>query len=505
MEGVFYNFSKRHNSTKLPNDAPQTQLMLELKSATNIYNPTFIIKSMPANFYPIWTYCFVPKFQRLYFINNWTWLNGVWECSCICDVLASFRSEIGNLEEYIYRSSADYDGSIVDVMYPTTCNIETNQTPITNFFVNSLSGGFYVLGIISRESTASQGAITYYQMTPSQLSVFKSFLMSDFFLRNAGLDQLADFVPADAVKVIYNPYQYIASCTWYPFPDTAIPAEFKTSTTTVTFGWWDTGTASYPCYRLNANLPIYTDNRRFSIPWHPDSATRGDYLNHSPFTQRILRIPPFDDIVIPDEYFTYANFNDIDIEIQCDFLTGIGYMNVYSYEYGQGRTFLCARVSQKLGVDIQLAQIGTDYLGAKTVEYKAALNYVNSAAQAITSVDWMHPISSSIQGGMDLATATMDYKYGYLEDYMKSSAPQLLTSGANGSLAAYKQTAYLQTTFYRPVTEDNTHLGRPLCDIRTIKDLPGYMVILNPDVDIDCFAVEKQMITSFLQKGFFYE
>ena len=96
MNITFYQFSKRTNSTKIVN-VSGTTLNCELKDATSIFNPGLVIRAVPAGWNPIWNYAYIPAFDRYYFINNWTWLNGVWGCSLVCDVLASFKSEIGSL------------------------------------------------------------------------------------------------------------------------------------------------------------------------------------------------------------------------------------------------------------------------------------------------------------------------------------------------------------------------------------------------------------------------
>ena len=90
-------------------------------------------------------------------------------------------------------------------------------------------------------------------------------------------------------------------------------------------------------------------------------------------------------------------------------------------------------------------------------------------------------------------------------DVIKQTAPQVLSSGHNGSMVDYKQTAYLCSTFNIVTDNDNTRLGSPLCKIRTIKNIPGYIVVMNPSVDINCTDPERTAIANYMSAGFYYE
>lgn len=502
MNITFYQFSKRTNSTKIV-DVSGTTLTCELKGTTTIFNPSLVIKAVPASWNPIWNYCYIPGFNRYYFVDNWTWLNGVWECSLVCDVLATFKTDIGNMSEYVLRSSYESDGRITDESYLVKAEAQTHMTMLPDFFVRAMTGGFYVVGIIGKESTATQGAITYYQMDADQMARLRAYLLSDTFLSDQGLTNLANFIPADATKVIYNPYQYIVSCQWFPLPMTAIDSTWKTSVSTIDFGWWNTGTG-FSAYRIASNVPYYTHGELIALTSHPQ-ISRGEYINHSPYTSRVLRMSPFNEIQLPDAYFDTGD--KLYIEVQVDFITGIGNLIVQARTAENNTRMLITRMSQKIGVDIQLAQVGSDYFGA----YSQALSDFNyqwdhSFGQA-TNVDlssWASTIESGWNVGSSIAKARLSQTAG-LGNYLKAKAPQLLTAGTNGSLIAFAQNNYLCETFYIAVDDDPTQLGKPLCKIRTLNTIPGYILVMNPDVSLACFEVERSLITEFLTSGFFYE
>ena len=503
MNVTFYKFAKRNNSTKLVN-VTGTTLTCELKGQTSIVSPSLIINSVPAAWNPMWNYCYIPGFDRYYFINNWTWLNGVWECETVCDVLASFKTAIGNMSEYVMRSSAESDGLIEDSAYLAKAQVTTNMQQLPEFYVRAMTAGFYVVGIIGKDSTATQGAITYYQMTPAEMARLREYMLSDTFLTDQGLRNLTDFVPADATKVIYNPYQYIVSCQWFPFPLTAIDAAFKTAVSTINFGWWNTGTG-FTAYRINANAPVYTRSEDISIPSHPQ-ISRGAYLNHAPYTIRILRMTPFNEVQIPDQYLETGDH--ITIELQCDFITGMAALLIYAKTSNNVVKMLITRQTVKLGVDIQLAQVGADFLGARTEFINQKAGLVEGIKGSLSKVDLSSYWAMVGSAGMALGESLIQkdiYDINSMNSYMKAAAPQLLTSGSNGSMLMFAQNNYMCTTFYIITDEDNAQLGKPLCKIRTLNTIPGYITVMNPDVSLSCFEAERSLIIQFLTSGFFYE
>lgn len=503
MNITFYQFAKRNNSTKIVNTTG-TALTCELKEATSIFNPGLIIKAVPAAMNPIWNYCYIPAFERYYFVNNWQWLNGVWQCSLVCDVLASFKTEIGAMTEYVMRSASEYDGWIEDTAYIAKAEVHTEMQLLPEFYVRAMTAGFYIVGIIGKESTATQGAITYYQMTPSEMAALRAYLLSDTFLSDQGLVNLTDFVPADATKVIYNPYQYIVSCKWFPFAPTVIDAAWKTAVSTIDFGWWNTGTG-FSAYRLSSNVPVYTRSEDVTIQSHPQ-ITRGQYLNHAPYTSRVLRMTPFDEVQLPDGYLT--SLDHLTIELQCDFITGQGALLLHARTATNTEKMLMTRLTAQLGVDIQLAQVGSDYLGARTAQVHDLAAFINEAGGAISNIDLSSYGSAAVSAftaGGELAVARSVYEVSSMNNYLKAKAPQLLTSGANGSLLMFAQNNYLCNTYYLIVDEDNAQLGKPLCAVRTLNTLSGFIIVRNPDVSLACFEIERTLIAQFLSNGFFYE
>lgn len=506
MNVILYSFSKRKNSTKIPTASTGTTISCQLKENCSVLNPTLIFN--PGNsafsnpFSPSqFNYVNIPFFGRYYFVDDWTFLNGVWECRLSVDVLASFKLSIGNMSEYIVRSSVAKNGEIIDNMFPATCDIRVNNTLVASPFARSYGGGYYIVGVINNDSAASQGAVTYYQMTASQVATLKSYMMSESFLSEQGLTTqgVIEVLPKELLKTLYNPFQYIASCEWFPFPFSQIDGAWKSLDNNMQFGWWRPST-NIPGYRISSSVPVDHYVVRYPVLAHPQREARGIYLDHSPYSIRTLYFEPYGSIPLNDESIQGGDY--IRIEIDTDLVLGDSVLSVYHDRPSGSETYtnmgLLFRTSSKVSVSIQLAQNTIDIMGTKDAMI------VNAGGQLASG------ISGILKNGFSLSSIgaigdTLNSALSAVADSASNPVGQLQTSGANGSLARFAQNNYFVQQWRMIVDNDNAQKGSPLCEVRTIKNLGGYMVVDTPDVSISGFSAENNMIVGFLSGGFFYE
>ena len=85
------------------------------------------------------------------------------------------------------------------------------------------------------------------------------------------------------------------------------------------------------------------------------------------------------------------------------------------------------------------------------------------------------------------------------------STPSLSTSGSNGSLLFLEYPPKLYAKFNHVVNDDVVQLGRPLCEIRVINTLSGFIKCMDAELETAATKEEKSMVISFLNGGFFYE
>ena len=147
-----------------------------------------------------------------------------------------------------------------------------------------------------------------------------------------------------------------------------------------------------------------------------------------------------------------------------------------------------------MGVPIQIAQIGVDYLGT-----------VNTAISAVGSIAHGVGVGGAV-GGLPgaIAGATLGAISG-IGNTIASSMPQMQTGGANGSFMNMTLSTVLISHFFIPVDEDIHHKGRPLCAVKRINTLSGYVQCAEGDIDINGFDNERKIIKDYLTQGFFWE
>ena len=493
---LYQHFQKKENSTKQPaSNATAITLTGTLKEPCSVLHPVFRIERLAGDTVPsIYDYAYIDDFDRYYFVTDWRWEKPFWVCSLTVDVLASHRTDIGNLQAYIMRtdsaSAGGFDPLITDTLYPATNEVTLNQYSITSAFESTISNGIYVVGIISGDQTDAVGAISYYAMTASEFGALKNALLSDNNLITMGLAQsdgqggltpLITDMSMEMVKAMYNPYQYIVSCMWFPFQKTAISSSPVHS---IKIGWWS--------YTLDGNLinaqTIYMHEGPTTIVRHPQAALRGTYLNYAPYS-RCTVYGIFGSLPLDLSYFD----NDDDTLILryiIDLISGQCRVIFQSYQSSSASPVHHNIVETDflIGVPVQLAQIAVDYLGASVAAVDAAANTVGNAL----SLNIGGAISSAAHGVYNTINASM---------------PQMRTSGTNGSFLITN--TYLNTTFSYQfrwiVSEDIQHKGRPLCQSRIINTLDGYVLCSDGEFDISCLSEERSMISDFLTTGFFWE
>ena len=222
-------------------------------------------------------------------------------------------------------------------------------------------------------------------------------------------------------------------------------------------------------------------NYSFTVVKHPDTNSRGNYVNAAPYTLATLSFPPFGCIEIDTSVI--SNATSVNAELRIDCLSGKGVLTITA------NNTILNRVEAQIGVPIQLAQVSSDYIGA-----------VSSIAGGVSSA-----ISGAVAGGPAGIAGAIAGGVGAIGNAINALAPRAQTIGTGGGFAHLRGNFELDFQFFRPVEDDNTHHGRPLCKIRQPKNIPGYMLIQDGDIGTVGFETENEQIKSMLEAGFYYE
>ena len=466
----FYTYSKKRNSTAFPS-AGGTTFNMELKEPTSALNPTLWVAArdlpVPTVAPTIYNYASIGAFQRKYFVDDWVYNAGVWEVSLKIDPLGSWKSGIGTISCMVERSSYTYDGTIMDTSYPAKTDFEiTNIEGFSSPWANvAPSGGAYILGCINYQSSNNVGAVTYYACSQAQLSSVLNFLFGNSIYNASSITEMGQGL----YESFFNPFQYIVSCLWLPFP----ASSFGDTQTDIKVGYWSTG--------INAIMVTALGRRTYfscTIPDHPQAAARGAYLNQSPYTRLTLYAPPFGNIPVDTRGLAVGNY--LYCPVVVDHITGEATMRVNISPRGGSSVlsefrYLTERTAM-LGVPIQLAQVMNEYTTNPTGLLSDIL------AEGILSL-----IGTTVGSSINCST------------------PKVTTSGANGSFVNFMLYPGLVVEHAKISNDDNANWGKPLMQVKTISSIPGFIKAINPPIALPITETETQMIKEFMENGFYYE
>lgn len=460
---TLYSFSKKENSTAIP--ASGTDFACVLKHNSGILNPVITL-DIGTTTAPGYNYAYIPAYGRYYFIDEWTWVeNRLWSAQMSVDVLATYKSEIGASSLYILRSSAAYDGTVIDTIYPAKTSSTYQTVTGTDPFTENPASGVFVIGVAG-STVPTHGSLAYYAVDQSNMINLLSDLNNDFVTSGNGFDT-ADATEA-LQKALIDPFSYIKSCVWYPVSLGTLPI---TSYAIINLGGYDM-TNSAGNY-IAANQVYFAGSISLTMPDHPQIA-RGTYLNAA-YRRITAMIPPFGTFEIDPS--VACNYTTVYCDYHVDCTSGIGVADIGC---GNGSlTHLLARVETKVGVPIQLNAVFRDYFNA-----------ASSLGSGIISAALFNPVAGLFNG---------------VTSAINAARPIQQSMGSSGSYAAFYGTPSLYIQFMHLADEDNTRNGRPLCSIRTPSSLGGYMIAQNADIDMNGTAQEHQLIKSYLEGGFYYE
>lgn len=455
-----YTMEKYDRSTKQPTGAGKEYECLA-NAPFSILSPTLRLATGDA--VNVYNYVYIPSVDRFYFISEWTYTRGLWEAECAVDVLASWKSYIGDSTLYILRSAEKSNGAIIDMAYPTTAELSVVQKTFTLADSDQLpwkydgSSGGYIVGIIGYG-----GAVGYWYMAGA---VYGNFM-------NQLFDPAVYDLQAEQEKRDFNPIQYIASVMYVPF--TLSP----TGTISVKVGWWTLQNVS--AWFLGSVDFVTMSSGAVTVPKHPQ-AERGKYMNTGNFSSYALQLPCFGVVEIPPALV--QDSATISVDIQIELATGSAILMVKA----SGRTQPIIIQETQVGCPVQISQITGGFL--------------SNAARAITTAVG----SDSVAGQVVRATRSAISAVGELVPFVNVGESTVSTKGSNGSRGMTTIPAALLATFSMVTAEDIQHRGRPLCELVKVSTLSGYMQAADGDILAPATNNELRAIKAYLEGGFFYE
>lgn len=472
---ALFSFQKRDNSTKLPVLSTSTDFTGSLKSPSSMITPS-IEFSFTFNPYNL-NYAYIPEFGRYYWIRDWVWDSGVWMANMEVDVLGTYKGAIGNSTQYVLRCASRVNSYIVDTMYPSTSEYSYTSVNISDYpFITTGTGNAtFMLGVVCSYPD-NGGSVTYYALTAAQFGAFNNYLLSS--IDWAGIDFAnLEGMTEPLLKTLFNPYQYVVSCKWFPIaPSSIVPG--GAGADAVRYGWWET---SVKGQRIPNGVFKYNASFSCVIPRHPQRS-RGVYLDGSPFRRIFLKWAPIGIVELPTSYFM-GNDNVLQADVIVDLITGEGQIYIRSYDRpgvdGVNYNF-------KMCCDIPVSQMAYDST------FTAVTSAIQGVANGLSDLGGFgETVGGFISAGVQTATSF--------------TPPELHTVGSSGGKAFLTEPPVLYCQFATMVDDDITHNGSPYCQDIQLSQLSGYILCENAQIPTTGTQQEDEKIRSYLNNGFYFE
>lgn len=480
------NTTKKHNSTEIPTmtGAGVKSLTCVLKEGSSIINPVLIFER--ANVGHSYNYVYISDFSRYYFVDDIVYDGARVYYYCSVDVLATYKNTIGSSTQYVLRAAYTYDEYVIDHYYPVTTQIRQYSEFLgTPWLEYGSSRGIWVVGVVNGVSGAASG-VTYYACSRSTFEDFMRYMMSPNFVA----DQLGITVTEASTnpqwRTMIDPISYITQCVWLPISySTGTPATPRFTEESMCIG-----TAQRN--ELQAGNISHSTAGRTPVQYqptpmpHPQSNSRGEFLNSAGFTECRIVLPPFGSFELDPMQVNQYDRLQVNVELDCT--NGVGKLVVYGYVGTGGDETLVSiliTAQAQVGVPLPITQIITPGLSPVQLGMQA----IGTAAAAATG-----NAVGAIAGGASM-----------IESYYTSKIPKVSIIGSRGTIAAIHGNAYFEYVWKYVADDDNTDHGKPVCDTYQLSNIPGYQMILDPHVHTTGTASEDDQINSYLASGYFYE
>lgn len=478
LNAYFYTFAKYPNSTKLPDASTAVQAQIELKAPTTILNPQIKVAGIPAAY--VWNYVYISEFSRYYWIINWEYADGLFIGECKVDVLGSYRAAIRASSQYVLRSASASNGYVVDTMYPIVNGYQLFQNSVTlnRHLTFQYWSGYFIIGVISKGNNAASGAVSYYALDFAGFRTLKNAMFND--ISWAGISDIS----TDLTKALVNPFDYIVSCKWCPY--TMIRDIFDTAVTQIPIGFWN---FTVNAYIMSGNvLPFFANSIDISASAfgsHPQ-ASRGIYLNGGEYTEYNMLLAPYGVIHLPADCARHGIHGNENIDV----ITGECTLRIWYGDVSDGYVVPAVTVKGQMFSDVQIAQVRNGR-SLQDIGTAVGADLIGKAIDTFVSDGAIKSVASGIVGAVHEMNAIVSVK-GDNEGYVRFFE----FGGFNAVITA---------KYALIADEDMTHLGRPLCEVRTLSTLSGYCLCADPEIATVGTDGEQREIINFLATGFYLE
>lgn len=470
MNVSFYTFSKRINSTAQPTGG--ASYSCTLKSPSSVTRPSISLVWPGSGNPSAYNYAYIPDYGRYYWVSNWTYGDRQWTADLTVDVLASYKTQIGAASKYVLRSASDKNTNVIDSMWPAKAGYVMNETSAgsslgwANYGNDSDGKGCFVVTVVGAgNGGASNSGVAQYMMTGSAVQILLENMLNT--IDGAWTSLTANDIFEAVKNILLLPFrfttdlsQYVRNIMWFPFK---FPAG---STSNVYLGL-------YQCQTLQPEVgsPVYANQGSISLSGIPP-AGYDPWEFMAPFASFSFELEPFG--VIPLDSSDIIGASLLKYAVKVDSMSGLGLLQLYADD-----RIITTRTAQ-IGVAVPFGGTSPNYAGAIT------------AAAALAGA-----FSDSDMSGERMIAS--------IGSAVMAASPSGFVGGTSGGGAALIGVPTLHKRVMAHVDTDPVEAGYPLCLVKTINTLSGFVKCRDGDIDAPATSEELAQIESYLTGGFFYE
>lgn len=473
FNAVFYNFSKRKNSTAQPTGTGQTVPIL-LKDECDAEFPILeIMSSDPDNYYA-YNYVYLPFFQRYYFVRKRSVDTGKrLFVELEEDYLGTAKNDIVSITNAFIEYSSMITNNVVDSRIPQTVVPTYTRTDANLSNTTFTASGCIILGVTGARHNGlyilGNSADIYTLFTDIDWSSVSISVGSDDkeTIKNVGdgiVSTFQQFFTKGSASA------NLRSALMFPWVvhSGAIGAE----TTDLIIGAYPTGKRAY-----KVRNEIIEDHVLITIPW-----INNNWKRSAKYTELILYMPLFGLVRLPvDELIddtrirvTYTfSYNNGDIAYQIEGMTSNHIVSV-------GKTNVAAPLA-----------IGSSNInvGENTTAISAFLSGMGKAIGGVADVLGAENLASGLSFGNDMSS--------------------MANGGFGGFACAELDTTFHLYQFSHNLTESPANMasvfGYPRGNVGSLSGLTGYTKLRNYTFGGNYTLAENEKITNYLNNGFYIE
>ncbi|MBR3320596.1 MAG: hypothetical protein IKG04_01430 [Exiguobacterium sp.] len=469
MNATFYNFTKRVNSTKVPDASVSgTAYNVVFKMPTSRRNPTIRINADAFNF----NYCLLEG--KYYFVTDIVSVrNDLWDVNLSIDVLGSYRAEILATTAYVlYDTTANTE--IVDsrLAIEATPSVDSAQTEITQ-----LDGdGVYALCVVGKYSTDTwilpdtTALLDVIDLKAS--SIISSVLPQQYTNEWEQLKANIDFIGDAIVQFLSSgkAVDCIRSCRWLPWSISGDSAANH-----IFLGNYETNV-----YGSRVETPNVLFTYQITIPWQTS-----DWRRLSPYTQVYLYLPFIGIVNIPTA--TIKDYARLTVEYCLSKITGE----------------LSVIVA---GGDSGLHPIGV-YQGNSGTPVPFGNSNITPAARSTGLIQAAGAVGAIASGGIAAGAAGLVGLMSGMSNMMVG-VPSTVGTASGGTDAGLPRYIECITVFHDTNVQPNSvaaSIGTPTFAQKALSSVTGYVQCHEASVQGVAMLDDYEAINNYLNTGVFIE